>query len=191
MSKRLSAILIIITVIAVFLVVANFGLASSFSEGLKSTGAKTSLQAGSPQIIAAQIVKTLLTLIGVLFIALIMYSGFRYLTSAGNEEKIKKAKQTIISSVIGLIIIVTGYSITYYITTTLENPGQGQPPYNASCESGGTHENASAYYSVPCCIYRYNSYGNVSKDCCEQTSFCKYNSDTIAKCKSQGVDPCP
>lgn len=65
-------------------------------------------------------VQFFLSLIGVIFVILIIYGGYLYLTAAGSEEKAAKARKLIISSVIGLIIIIISYSLAYFITTMLE-----------------------------------------------------------------------
>lgn len=57
------------------------------------------------------IVFTLLTFIGVIFTALILYGGLRWMTARGNEEEVTQAKKIIRNSIIGLIITVASYSI--------------------------------------------------------------------------------
>ena len=41
------------------------------------------------------------------------------MTAAGDEEKIKKATNTIRSAIIGLLIIIAAYSITYFVFQNL------------------------------------------------------------------------
>ena len=157
---------------------------SQFQSGLSATGSKTTLNAGNPQLIAAKIVQTLLSIVGLIFVVLIIYSGFRYMTSAGEEDKVKKAKRTIIGAVIGLFIIISGYSISWFIVSNLESPDQQIPPFREECEVSSTQN----YYSINCCLYRYQSYGgNVSAECCNQTSFCTHSADITQKCSDQGI----
>ncbi len=66
-----------------------------------------------------QIIAIILGFLGVIFLGLIIYSGFQWMTAGGNEETITKAKKRIINSVIGLVIIFTAYLITYFITNVL------------------------------------------------------------------------
>ncbi len=150
-------------------------LASSFLDGLQSTGSQvTELSPASPQLIIAMVVKTLLSLIGVIFVGLIVYGGFIYMTAAGTDEKIKKSKNIILTSVIGLLIIISGYSITSFITNTLENPGQTSlPAYREECENAGSLD----FYSLNCCEYRFLINGTVDSSCCDQSYF-KSNHDT-------------
>ncbi len=71
-----------------------------------------------PEIIGA-IIGTFLSLIGVIFLCLIIYGGFLWMTAAGNETKVLSAKKILTNSVIGLIIIVAAYSITRFIFDAL------------------------------------------------------------------------
>lgn len=71
-----------------------------------------------PEIIA-RIIKYLLTFLGVIFITLIIYGGFIYMTAAGASDKIDSAKNIIISASIGLAIILASYSFTYFILENL------------------------------------------------------------------------
>ena len=43
-------------------------------------------------------------------IIMIVYSGLLFMTAAGNEEKIAKAKKALIWSLIGLAVLITGKS---------------------------------------------------------------------------------
>jgi hypothetical protein len=39
----------------------------------------------------------------------------------GAEEKIAKARKTIVNSTIGLLIVILSYSIAYFVITAIEN----------------------------------------------------------------------
>lgn len=69
------------------------------------------------------IIKVFLGVLGVIFIILLIVAGFNWMTAAGDEEKIKKAMATIRMAIIGLVIIVSAYSITYFVFSNL--PGGG------------------------------------------------------------------
>jgi type IV secretion system pilin len=68
--------------------------------------------------LAAEVIKTILGILGAVFFVLILYGGFTYMTAAGADEKIKKAKQIIIAAIIGLAIVIFAYSIAAFITTS-------------------------------------------------------------------------
>lgn len=71
--------------------------------------------------ILGMIVRISLGLLGVIFIALIIYSGFDWMTAAGDESKVTKAKETIKRAVIGLIIVVSSFSFWLFIQNVLFN----------------------------------------------------------------------
>lgn len=76
------------------------------------------------RISAVQVINVLLGTLGVICTALIVYAGFKWMTAAGNEEQIESAKKTLRAAVIGLVIILSAWTITsfvldrfYYATT--------------------------------------------------------------------------
>lgn len=54
-------------------------------------------------------------LLGAVFFGLILYGGFLYLTSRGDEKATKKARETIANAVIGLLIIAISYSVADFV----------------------------------------------------------------------------
>lgn len=62
-----------------------------------------------------KIIKAVLGLLGTIFLALTVYAGVLWMTAGGNEEQVTKAMGILKNSVIGLIIIIAAYSITYFV----------------------------------------------------------------------------
>ena len=71
------------------------------------------------------VIKGALSLVGVIFLLLIVIGGFKWMTSGGNADKVKQARQTIFNAVIGVIIVVAAYAITYFIFDVLLGSGGG------------------------------------------------------------------
>jgi len=46
---------------------------------------------------------------------LLIYAGFLWMAAGGNDEQLTKAKNIIKASVIGIVIILGGYSISRFI----------------------------------------------------------------------------
>lgn len=69
--------------------------------------------------IVATVIQAFLGLLGIIFIILILIAGYNWMTAAGDEEKVKKAKETLSRAIIGLIIIIAAYSITYFVFNNL------------------------------------------------------------------------
>lgn len=86
--------------------------------GLSSIGESYG-EAGAPQksiySIVATIVRIVLSLLGVIFVVLLILAGFKYMTSGGDQDKIKEAVGQIRNAVIGLIIVVTALAITTFV----------------------------------------------------------------------------
>lgn len=60
-----------------------------------------------------------LSMLGIIFIILIIYAGFNWMTAQGDEEKVNKAKNTLKTAIIGLIIVVLAYAIYQFIILKL------------------------------------------------------------------------
>jgi len=73
----------------------------------------------------AEIIKITLSFLGVIFIVLIVYAGFLWMTSAGNEEKVKKAKDIMVAAIIGVAIVLLAYAITYFVIDKLLDATMG------------------------------------------------------------------
>lgn len=56
-----------------------------------------------------------LSAIAFIFFGLMLYAGFMWMTAGGVEEKVTKAKGTILAAVIGLIVIAAAYAITKFV----------------------------------------------------------------------------
>ncbi len=62
-----------------------------------------------------QIIGTALSFVGILFLILVIYAGIMWMTAQGNEQKVTKAKDLLINSIIGLIIVFAAYAITAFV----------------------------------------------------------------------------
>jgi hypothetical protein len=61
------------------------------------------------------IINILLAFTGLVAVLFIIIGGFRYITSAGNEELAEAGKKTLQNAIIGLIIIILSYVIVSVI----------------------------------------------------------------------------
>ena len=65
------------------------------------------------------VVNVLLWAVGVLSVIMIIFSGLRYITSAGDASKTKSAQSTLTYSVVGLIVAIMAYAIVNMVTNRL------------------------------------------------------------------------
>ncbi len=54
-------------------------------------------------------------LVGIVAVIMIIYAGFRYVTSAGSEGGVKTAKNAIIYAIIGLVVVALAQVIVHFV----------------------------------------------------------------------------
>lgn len=62
--------------------------------------------------IISTVIYAILGLVGIIFLGMVIYGGFTWMTAQGNEEKVKKANGIVMSSLFGLIITLAAYAIS-------------------------------------------------------------------------------
>lgn len=111
-------------VILVFLFFLTARPASAAWNFLKDSGVDQSASQGGYVIgseatdinaVIGQVIAVVLGLVGVIFMAFLIYGGYVWMTAAGNEDKVKKATKTITNSLVGLIVVLASYAISYFI----------------------------------------------------------------------------
>lgn len=85
-------------------------------EGVAGSGL---LGVGDPNFevaaVIAGIIQIALSLLGILFTVLIIIAGFRWMTAGGSADRVKEAKQQIVNSTIGLLIVLGSYAVVRFV----------------------------------------------------------------------------
>jgi len=68
-------------------------------------------------VILGKVISTFLSILGVIFIFLIVLAGYNWMTASGKEEKVNRAISDIRRAIVGLVIIVGSYAIWNFIYT--------------------------------------------------------------------------
>ena len=63
------------------------------------------------------IVRIAIQLAGYLAVGWVMYGGFRFITSQGDPEGVKAARNTITNAVIGIVIVVLSATIVSFVAS--------------------------------------------------------------------------
>jgi len=80
----------------------------------------------NPAIILGNVINAALGLVGSLALAVFIFGGFMWVTSAGNDEKIKKGKDMIMWATLGLAVIFASYAmVTFVIGAITGSTGAG------------------------------------------------------------------
>ncbi|PIR94260.1 hypothetical protein COT97_02090 [Candidatus Falkowbacteria bacterium CG10_big_fil_rev_8_21_14_0_10_39_11] len=128
-------ILTAILLLSVFQVAAQ---APGVINGTDAVGGATGLGNEDPRIIIARIIRIFFGFVGAIFVSLMIYAGFLYMTSGGDESKTTKAKKTIINATIGLVIMMSAFAITSFIISRLQ-----------AIIGGGTGGGSQSEYTSP------------------------------------------
>lgn len=78
-----------------------------------------------PRDMVVNLLNILFTFLGIIAVIVIMYAGWLWMTSAGEQDKVDKAKKIIIGAVIGLVVILASYSIVAFIVRQMEGVAGG------------------------------------------------------------------
>jgi hypothetical protein len=69
--------------------------------------------------VVATLIQAAIALLGIIFVVLMVYAGFRWLLARGNEEEVTKAKSIIRQAFWGLVITLAAWSIAFFIVRIL------------------------------------------------------------------------
>ena len=62
-----------------------------------------------------RIISSVIGILGLACVIIIIIGGVQYMTSSGDSGKVKKAKDTILYGVIGMVICVLAFAITQFV----------------------------------------------------------------------------
>lgn len=114
-------IVALVAFVIVNFVIQKFGVGTSAQEGFKAIGGTGN--ESLPGVIGT-VVDLLLYFVGALSVIMIIYGGFKYVTSAGDTSAVASAKNTILYAVIGVIVSVLVYSIVHFAVDAFKGPEQ-------------------------------------------------------------------
>lgn len=89
--------------------------ATAEGAGLKADG----VAAKTPAELVGSILGAALALVGIVFLVIMIYGGFTWMTAEGDKDKIEKARGLIVNGVIGMIVIAAAYIITNFVLTSI------------------------------------------------------------------------
>lgn len=108
---------------------ADFGITKQTDDfGITGTnGLETNMNGGlnlsskNPVDSVISIINLLISFLGIGALIIILIGGFKWMTSMGNQDSIKKAKSLLIAGIIGLVIILAAWGLARFIVMRLSN----------------------------------------------------------------------
>ncbi|MFA7088073.1 MAG: pilin [Patescibacteria group bacterium] len=70
------------------------------------------LGVSSPQALIGKVINSILGVVGSIALLMFVYGGLTWMLSSGNQEKVKKGRDIIVWSAIGLAVIFISYALT-------------------------------------------------------------------------------
>ncbi|MBT4153148.1 MAG: hypothetical protein HOE53_00700 [Candidatus Magasanikbacteria bacterium] len=124
MMKKLKVIaLSLMLTTLMFAPVLAQGNLNNASSLLKRSAGQAGVQQESPDVIVGTVINTFLTTVGLIFLLLMIYAGYLWMTARGEEAQVDKAKKIISNSLIGIVVVLSAFAITTLITSRLEAAG--------------------------------------------------------------------
>jgi hypothetical protein len=96
-----------------------FGTDGPLDKAAGANGAGYNTDTFKVETVIGLVIQTFLSIIGVIFLILMIYAGYSWMTAHGDEQKVTKAKETITASIIGLAIVIGAYAITFFVISKL------------------------------------------------------------------------
>lgn len=141
MNIRQVSLVIFSLLMAFFLFSSNhFVLAQNPDLGLNYVE-NTGLERGTDiRVMIVRVIQVLLSFLGIIAIAIVMYAGWLWMTSEGDSGKIDQAKKTLINAIIGLVLILSAFSIVTFVLnqfSDLSGPSRNPSTPRTATLSGG------------------------------------------------------
>lgn len=121
LQKFAKAALVLGSLATLALPVVSHAAATATTFSVESVGSEIGLGNADLKTTVLNIIRLLLGLMTLVAVVLIIYGGFIWLTAAGNEENVEKAKRIISAAVIGLIVILLAWAIVIFVANTTAN----------------------------------------------------------------------
>lgn len=87
---------------------------TAYADFTPGAAADVKLPGDLPKLILG-VINTAIVLAGVMTLGYLVYGGFRYLTSRGDEDDTRTAKNTITYAIVGLVVIAIAAAIVNFV----------------------------------------------------------------------------
>ncbi|BFD25347.1 MAG: pilin [Candidatus Parcubacteria bacterium] len=122
MKRFIATILIASSLFFGFSAQASYDFVSE--SGLKKTGENLGYETDQNSDIfvesyLGQVLTVIFSILGLIFFVLIIYAGFLWMTAQGNDSKVGEAKKVLTNAIIGLVVVLASYAISYFVFSAL------------------------------------------------------------------------
>lgn len=90
------------------------------SGSLGDVGDETGLSENNLETTIGTLINIALSLLGIVFLLLTLYAGWLWMTSQGDSKQTQKAKDILITAVVGLVILLSAYAISNFVIDNIQ-----------------------------------------------------------------------
>jgi len=87
-----------------------------------ASGCSTTRSGSDPVALIKKVVQFLIIIIGAISVIMIIFGGFKYITSGGDSNNVQGAKNTIMYAIIGLVIVLFAQGIVTFVLNKATEP---------------------------------------------------------------------
>lgn len=95
-----------------------FGDATGTNNGNMFASA-AGLSSGDLPSTIASLIRVVLGMLGIVAVVIILIGGFKWMTSGGNDDKVKSARKVMTSGIIGLVIVLSAFAIAQFVLSSI------------------------------------------------------------------------
>jgi len=111
--------ILLVAVLCFFVCLFSFNFVYAQIDTGLSYAEQTGLPTTDIREIVANIIRAALGLLGIIAVVIILYGGWLWMSAGGNEEQIAKAKKVLLNGAVGLLIILSAYSLVLFVMKML------------------------------------------------------------------------
>lgn len=122
----LSLLLVVLGVVVLAPAHDTFAQTSQIQDGINSISDSNTGNPSDLMTSVRRIINVFLFLIGAVSVIMIIFGGFKYVTSSGESSAVSSAKNTILYAVVGLVIALSAYGIADFVIGAFNGGNAGE-----------------------------------------------------------------
>lgn len=121
MIKKFSLLLVSLGLLGAFALVPAVGAVNVTKDGDEETSTLKNEGNDDFSTLMTRIISTLLFIVGIIAVIMIIVGGIKYTTANGDPGALKSAKNTILYSVLGLILAIMAFAIVNFVLSVFSD----------------------------------------------------------------------
>jgi hypothetical protein len=99
----------------------SFAYAQIGSDAASTVASSAGFSSMGVYEILGTLINVFLGLLGVVFLLLVLYAGFLWMTAGGDDKQVDKSRKILVNAAVGLVITLSAYAITTFIVNLISD----------------------------------------------------------------------